>query len=396
VTSVAAPKLAPVESPDRVDASSGHKRGLGLLAFGALGVVFGDLGTSPLYALQECFTGHYPVAPTPDNVRGAISLFIWSLVIVVSIKYVAIIMRADNEGEGGILALLAMTSTKKDQTAPRTPRTGRRLGIVLLLGFLGAALLYGDGVITPAISVLSAVEGIEIATPAFKSLVVPISVAILIALFLLQRLGTGRLGLVFGAVLAAWFLAIATIGVGSLASHGVAILAALDPRWGIRFFSRNGLHGLPILGAVVLCLTGVEALYADMGHFGRRPIRLAWFALVLPALVLSYLGQGALLLDRPSAAMRPFFNSVPAWGLMPMVVLATAATVVASQALIAAAFSMTHQASQLGYLPRLRVAHMSAEQIGQIYLPGLNWALMISCVLVTITFRSSGGLAAAF
>ena len=372
----------------------GNRHALALLAFGALGVVFGDLGTSPLYALQECFTGRYPVTASPDNVRGAVSLFVWALVIIVSVKYIAIIMRADNEGEGGILALLAMTSGNPQSSDRR--RKGGRLGIVLMLGFLGAALLYGDGVITPAISVLSAVEGLEIATPAFKPYIVPIAAAILVALFLLQRFGTGRLGLVFGSVLAAWFIAIAAIGSWSLASHGVAIVSALDPRWAIRFFAEHGIRGVPVLGAVVLCLTGVEALYADMGHFGRRPIRLAWFALVFPALVLSYLGQGALLLDRPAASTRPFFNSAPAWSLIPLIVLATAATIVASQALIAAAYSMTRQAAQLGYLPRARVAHTSAEQIGQIYLPGLNWSLMLACLLVTITFRSSSGLAAAF
>jgi KUP system potassium uptake protein len=396
MASSVATQTQPIEASERLEAPRYRRRGVAFLAFGALGVVFGDLGTSPLYALQECFTGQYRVAPSADNVRGAVSLFVWALVVVVSIKYVAIIMRADNKGEGGILALLAMTSGDSSNSDERKPRTGRRLATVLILGFLGAALLYGDGVITPAISVLSAVEGIEIATPALKPLVVPISLTILVALFLLQRFGTGRLGLMFGSVLASWFLAIAAIGIGNLASHGLSIAAALDPRWAVRFFSLHGIHGVPVLGAVVLCLTGVEALYADMGHFGRRPIRIAWFALVFPALVLSYLGQGALLLDRPSAAVRPFFNSVPAWGLIPMVIVATAATVVASQALIAAAFSMTRQAAQLGYLPRVRVEHTSAEQIGQIYLPGLNWVLMIACLLITLAFRSSGALAAAF
>ncbi len=376
------------------NAPSGRR--LALLTLGALGVVFGDLGTSPLYALQECFGGAYPVTATPDNVRGAVSLFIWALVIVVSVKYVAIIMRADNQGEGGILALLSMAVGGKGTSRPNGLQQLRRAAIVLGLGFVGAALLYGDGVITPAISVLSAIEGLEVATPMFRPFIVPLAVLILIGLFAAQRLGTGKVGAVFGVVLTMWFVTIATIGAWNLSAHGVAIASAIDPRWGLRFFEVHGWRGVPVLGAVVLCLTGVEALYADMGHFGRRPIRVAWFSLALPALILSYLGQGALLLDRPDAASRPFFNSVPAWGLYPMVVLATAATVVASQALIAAAFSMTSQAAQLGYLPRVRVAHTSSRQIGQIYLPGLNWALMIACLAVTLGFRSSSALAAAF
>jgi KUP system potassium uptake protein len=383
------------------DETSGHHgaptgRGLAFLTLGALGVVFGDLGTSPLYALQECFGGAYPVTATADNVRGAVSLFIWALVIVVSVKYVAIIMRADNQGEGGILALLSMAVGGKGTGTPNGLAQLRRAAIVLGLGFVGAALLYGDGVITPAISVLSAIEGLEVATPMFRPYIVPLAVLILIALFAAQRFGTGKVGAVFGVILATWFVTIAAIGAWNLSAHGLAIASAVDPRWAFRFFEVHGWRGVPVLGAVVLCLTGVEALYADMGHFGRRPIRIAWFSLALPALILSYLGQGALLLDRPAAAMRPFFNSVPAWGLYPMVVLATAATVVASQALIAAAFSMTSQAAQLGYLPRVRVAHTSSHQIGQIYLPGLNWTLMIACVAVTVGFRSSSALAAAF
>jgi KUP system potassium uptake protein len=362
-------------------------RRLAWLTLGALGVVFGDLGTSPLYALQEAFGGAYPIAATRDNIHGAISLFIWSLIIVVSVKYVTIIMRADNQGEGGILALLAMALGGEQR---------KRAALVLALGFIGAALLYGDGVITPAISVLSAVEGLEVATPVFKPFIVPAAVVILIGLFSLQRFGTGKVGAVFGVVLAAWFVTIAAIGAWNLATHGAAIMSAMDPRWSLRFFQAHGWRGVPVLGAVVLCLTGVEALYADMGHFGRRPIRVAWYTLALPALVLSYLGQGAMLLERPAAASQPFFNSVPQWGLYPMVVLATAATVVASQALIAAAFSMTSQASQLGYLPRVRVAHTSSQQMGQIYLPGLNWTLMIACVAITLAFRSSSALAAAF
>ena len=369
-------------------------RVLAALTLGALGVVFGDLGTSPLYALQDAFGGPHPVDATPDNIRGVISLFVWSLVIVVSVKYVALIMQADNRGEGGILALLAMALGGTPNGSAAAPL--RRAAVVTALGFAGAALLYGDGIITPAISVLSAVEGLEVATPVFHPFIVPLAATILIALFLLQRLGTGRVGRVFGVILAAWFTAIAALGVWNLVTHGAGIVSALDPRWGVRFFAQHGWRGVPVLGAVVLCLTGVEALYADMGHFGRRPIRVAWYALVLPSLVLSYLGQGALLLVRPEAASRPFYSAMPPWALFPMVGLATAATVVASQALIAAVFSMTSQAAQLGYLPRVRVAHTSSRHIGQIYLPGLNWALMVACVAVTIGFRSSASLAAAF
>ena len=388
-----------VEPQDHAGGSSPTGKHLAWLTLGALGIVFGDLGTSPLYALQEAFTGAYPMAASRENVLGAVSLFIWSLIVVVCVKYVTIIMRADNHGEGGILALLAMalgSSGQKEDTngARRSGVIG--MPVVLTLGFLGAALLYGDGVITPAISVLSAVEGLEVATPMLQPFIVPIAAVILIVLFSLQRLGSGRVGAMFGVVLATWFVTIAVLGAWNLSLHGTQIIAAIDPRWSLRFFRLHGLRGVPVLGAVVLCLTGVEALYADMGHFGRRPIRVAWYALALPALVLSYLGQGALLLETPAAASRPFFNSVPSWGLYPMVALATAATVVASQALIAAAFSMTSQAAQLGYLPRVRVAHTSARQIGQVYLPGLNWMLMLACLGVTVGFKTSGALAAAF
>ncbi|MFI5310681.1 MAG: potassium transporter Kup [Gemmatimonadales bacterium] len=370
-----------------------------MLTLGALGVVFGDLGTSPLYALQECFSGPYPVPPTSANVLGTISLFVWSLLVVVSVKYIAIIMRADNQGEGGILALTALAlgrAQSGDPLARARRRAPRALGIVLALGFAGAALLYGDGVITPAISVLSAIEGLEVATPVFAPFVIPLSLVILVGLFAVQPYGTGRVGKVFGVVLATWFVSIAALGVWSLGVHGIGVLSALDPRWGIRFFARNGWHGVPVLGAVVLCLTGVEALYADMGHFGRRPIRIAWHALALPALILSYLGQGALLLERPGAAARPFFNALPGWAVYPMVALATAATIVASQALIAAVFSMTQQAAHLGYVPRVRVVHTSSHEIGQVYLPAVNWLLMLACVAIVLGFRSSGALAAAF
>jgi KUP system potassium uptake protein len=359
-----------------------------LLALSALGVVFGDLGTSPLYALQEAFHGSRGVATTPANVVGIVSLFIWALVLMVSVKYVAILMRAGNRGEGGILALLALL------VSGRRTRV-RRASWVVGLALLGAAMLYGDGVITPAISVLSAVEGLRVATPVFEPYVVPITVVILVGLFAFQRFGTGRVGIVFGPVLALWFVTIAVLGVNALV-EAPEVLSAFNPLHGVRFFARNGWHGLLALGAVVLCLTGGEALYADMGHFGPKPIRVAWYYLALPALVLSYLGQGALLLHRPAAADRPFYSMVPEWAVYPMVALATAATIIASQALIAAVFSLTRQASQLGYLPRAQIVQTSGSAIGQIYLPGLNWLLMAATLGVVIAFRSSDRLAAAF
>lgn len=356
------------------------------LAIAALGVVFGDLGTSPLYALQEAFTGPHAVAATRANVLGVISLFLWSLVLVVSTKYVVFLMRADNHGEGGILSLLALTGA----------RTGRRYAtLVIMLGLLGAALLYGDGVITPAISVLSAVEGLVVASPALEPLVIPATIAILIGLFAIQRYGSGRVGRLFGPILASWFVAIAILGALAI-RHDPSILGALSPRYAIDYFARHGLHGIPVLGAVVLCLTGGEALYADMGHFGARPIRVSWFVLVLPALVLSYLGQGANLLAHPEAATRPFYAAAPAVLLYPLIALATAATVIASQALITAVFSLTRQAVHLGYWPRTRVVHTSAEEQGQVYVPSFNWAVMVATLAIVLGFRSSGALAAAF
>jgi KUP system potassium uptake protein len=385
VTQVATP-LGSASEPATLDHETG--RPLAILALSALGVVFGDLGTSPLYALQEAFHGSRGVMATAPNVVGIVSLFIWSLVLMVSVKYVAMLMRAGNRGEGGILALLALL------VSGRAPVV-RRVGVLVALALLGAAMLYGDGVITPAISVLSAVEGLRIATPVFEPYVVPITVVILIGLFASQRFGSGRVGIVFGPVLAVWFVTIAILGVNALVS-APEILAAFNPLNGMRFFARNGWHGVLALGAVVLCLTGGEALYADMGHFGAKPIRVAWYYLALPALVLSYLGQGALLLHQPTAADRPFYSMVPAWALYPMVALATAATIIASQALISAVFSLTRQAGQLGYLPRAQIVHTSGSAIGQIYLPGLNWVLMVATLGVVVTFRSSDRLAAAF
>jgi KUP system potassium uptake protein len=361
-------------------------RPVAALAIAALGVVFGDLGTSPLYALQEAFAGHHGVAATPANVLGIISLFLWSLLLVVSIKYVVFLMRADQRGEGGILVLLALTGA----------RAGRRYAtLVIGLGLFGAALLYGDGVITPAISVLSAVEGLQVASPSFQRFVIPVTIVILVGLFFVQRYGSGRVGRFFGPVLALWFVAIAILGAAAI-RHDPGILRAIDPRYAIDYFARYGLHGVPILGAVVLCLTGGEALYADMGHFGARPIRFAWFALVLPSLLLSYLGQGAYLLAHPEAASRPFYASAPEAALVPLVVLATAATVIASQALITAVFSLTRQAIQLGYWPRTHIVHTSADEEGQIYVPGFNWAVMVATIALVLGFKSSGALAAAF
>ncbi|HTE45941.1 MAG TPA: KUP/HAK/KT family potassium transporter, partial [Gemmatimonadaceae bacterium] len=361
---------------------------MAMLALSALGIVFGDLGTSPLYALQEAFHGERGVAATPENVLGIVSLFLWSLLLMVSVKYVAVLMRAGNRGEGGILALLALLLGDRGQPL-------RRASWFVVLALLGTAMLYGDGVITPAISVLSAVEGLKVATPAFATYVVPITIAILIGLFAVQPYGSGRVGTVFGPVLAFWFVVIAVLGVHSLSAYPGA-LAAINPVYAVRFFAHNGLHGFFALGAVVLCLTGGEALYADMGHFGPNPIRLAWYALALPALILSYLGQAAFLLQHPGAAARPFYSTVPPWALYPMVALATAATIIASQALISAVFSLTRQAAQLGYSPRVQVVHTSGSSIGQIYLPGLNWLLLAATIAIVLFFKSSDRLAAAF
>ncbi len=368
--------------------TAGGRRALAGTALAALGVVYGDIGTSPLYALKECFAPEHGLAPTAFNVLGVLSLIFWSLNFVVSLKYLTFIMEADNRGEGGIMALLALLRPRR-----------RRGGVLPLLtgtGLFGAALLYGDGVITPAISVLGAVEGIAVAAPQIPPWVVPIvSSAILVALFMFQRRGTARVGAVFGRVMVVWFTSIALLGLHGILLHP-EVLAAVNPWHAIDFFLRDGLRGFLILGAVVLVVTGGEALYADMGHFGKRPIRLAWFAVVLPALVLNYFGQGALLLDRPSAAVNPFYSLVPGWALYPMVAIATAAAVVASQALISGAFSLTRQAVQLGYSPRVTIRHTSQTEIGQIYLPGVNRLLGVACVLLVLTFRSTGNLASAY
>lgn len=360
-------------------------KALAALSLAALGVVYGDIGTSPLYALKECFGAQHGIDATRENVLGVVSLILWSLNFVVSYKYIAQVMRADNRGEGGILALLALVSG----------REGKRRVLLVLLGLFGAALLYGDGVITPAISVLSAIEGLDYATSLFHDWVVPLTAIILVVLFLVQKRGTGGIGVLFGPVMVVWFFCIAGLGVsGILREPGV--LAAVNPWYAVEFFVRDGKQGFLILGAVVLVLTGGEALYADMGHFGRRPIRLAWFSLVLPALMLNYFGQAALLLESPTSVENPFYALVPHPFLYPMVALATVATIVASQALISGAFSLTQQAVQLGYSPRVTIIHTSEKERGQIYVPEVNRALMIACIWLVVSFRSSTNLAAAY
>lgn len=362
-----------------------------VLALGALGVVYGDIGTSPLYALRECFVGAHAVPPTPGNILGVLSLIFWSLMVVVSIKYLIFVMRADNEGEGGVLALLALIS-------PSGPSGSARRMALVLAGLFAAGLLYGDGVITPVISVLSAVEGLNVATDWFEPFIVPIALVILLVLFAIQRRGTAGLGAVFGPTMVVWFTTIGLLGLLAIlrqsADH-VSVLYAINPLYAARFFLANGMHGLLILGAVVLVVTGGEALYADMGHFGIRPIRLAWYGLALPGLLLNYFGQGALLLERTNV-VNPFFELAPLWLLYPLVALSTLATIIASQALISGSFSLTQQASQLGYLPRFNIIHTSGTTVGQIYIPEVNTALMVTCVLLVLGFQNSSNLAGAY
>ncbi len=365
-----------------------HGKRLALLCLAALGVVYGDIGTSPLYAIRECFFGEYGMSPTTDNVLGVLSLVLWALIIVVTVKYLSYILRADNNGEGGIIALMALV----------LPEGRRRKGlsvVLVTLGLFGASLLYGDGMITPAISVLSAVEGLHVATPFFDPYVVPVTVAILVGLFLFQRRGTGNVGVVFGPVTLLWFAVIAVLG-GTSIVKSPGVLAAVSPHYGLAFLLRNSLAGFLTLGGVFLVVTGSEALYADLGHFGRRPIRIVWYSVVLPALLLNYFGQGALLLRNPQHAHNPFYNLAPAWALYPLVALATAATIIASQAIISGAFSLTRQAIQLGFCPRMRIEHTSAEEIGQVYIPLVNWVLMAATIGLVLAFRSSSTLAAAY
>ena len=378
--------------PAVAPAHSAHQGNLAPLALAALGVVFGDIGTSPLYALKECVAKEHGIAPEPGNILGLLSLIFWSLIMVVTVKYLSFIMRADNGGEGGILALLALVPEKLER------RRGPKMGWIAVIVVFGAALLYGDGVITPAISVLSAIEGLEVATDTLKPVVVPITCLILVALFWIQKRGTEGIGKVFGPIMIAWFLVLATLGVFYIVQVP-AVLVAVNPVHAVRFFVAHGKHAFVVLGSVVLVITGGEALYADMGHFGRRPIRLAWYGLVLPALVLNYFGQGALLLQHPERAVadNPFFAMVPKGPLTyALVALAAMATVIASQALISGAFSLTHQAVQLGFLPRVTVKHTSHETEGQIYIPEVNWALAIACIALVLTFRESSRLAAAY
>jgi KUP system potassium uptake protein len=361
-----------------------------VLALGALGVVYGDIGTSPLYTVKECFHGPHAMSLTQGNILGVMSLIFWSLTVVVTIKYVMFILKADNHGEGGIYALAALFLGKGRQNV--SPGTVNRL---VLLAIFGAALLYGDGIITPVISVLSAVEGLNVATTTAEPFVLPISCVVLIGLFLFQSQGTDRIGRIFGPIMIFWFAALATLGLIQI-FRMPGILAALDPRHAVTFFATNHLHGMVVLGAVVLCITGGEALYADMGHFGRGPIRLSWLGLVFPALLLNYLGQTALLLENPQAAINPFYGLVPRFLLYPMVALATTATVIASQAMISGVFSLTQQAIQIGYCPRLRIVHTSGETKGQIYMPWVNSMMMLGCLGLALAFKESSRLASAY
>jgi len=358
------------------------------LTLAALGVVYGDIGTSPLYTMKEVFAGaHHPVPLTPDNILGILSLIFWSLILLVSLKYAVFIMRADNHGEGGIMALMALV-----RKHTRNPVQARNLA---LLGLFGTALFYGDGVITPAISVLSAVEGLEVATPAFKPWIIPLTLGVLFGLFAVQKHGTGKVGSLFGPVTTLWFLVLGLLGVVNIV-QAPQVLSALAPHYALYFFLAQPGLAFFSLGAVFLAVTGTETLYADMGHFGAKPVRLAWAGLVLPALTLNYFGQGALLMTHPEAIAHPFYHLAPEWGLYPLVVLATAATVIASQAVISGVYSITSQAIQLGYAPRMVVQHTSSRERGQIYLPGANWALFLAVAALVLAFGSSSSLAAAY
>lgn len=402
----------------------GHPEGkyLFLLSLTALGVVYGDIGTSPLYALKECFHGPHAVIPSPANVYGVLSLIFWALVLIISVKYLAFILRADNRGEGGVVALMSLVTPSREKKKGEAGR--KRARTIVAMGLFGAALLYGDGMITPAISVLSAIEGLEIAFPheeipieadalpaatpgelekaaetlqegGIGALVVPITIVILVVLFIFQKRGTAGVGVVFGPVTAIWFFTLGTLGIWNIIASP-AVLWAVMPWHAVEFFLQNGSRGFLVLGSVFLAVTGAEALYADLGHFGLRPIRVTWYSLVFPALLLNYFGQGALLLRNPGAAENPFYRMGPSWALIPMVAIATAATVIASQAVISGSFSLTRQAIQLGYIPRLRIEHTSAREIGQIYVPAVNWFLAIACIGLVVGFRSSSRLAAAY
>jgi KUP system potassium uptake protein len=376
--------LAANAGPRRVQNS---RSSLAALTLGAIGVVYGDIGTSVLYAMKEVFGGgHVPF--TTDNVYGILSIFFWTLTVIVSIKYVVLVLRADNNGEGGLVAMLALASTSV-RDRPELRR------VLLVVGIFGTCLFYGDGVITPAISVLSAIEGLEVLSPQLSHYVIPLTLAVLFLLFAVQKRGTGGIGRFFGPITLVWFAAIALLGVAHIASNP-SILKALSPHYALRFMYHNPVITFIILGAVVLCVTGAEALYADLGHFGKKPIRLAWFAIVMPALTLNYFGQGALLLSNPEAVKNPFYLMGPDWAILPLVGLATMATVIASQAMITGAFSVTKQAVQLGYLPRLQIRHTSVRETGQIYIPFVNWGLFVAIVMAVVMFKSSSNLAAAY
>jgi KUP system potassium uptake protein len=373
---------APESPPALIESRPTGKR-LAALTLLALGVVYGDIGTSPLYALREAFNETYGIAVTTANVYGILSLIIWALILVVSLKYIVFVLRADNRGEGGILSLLALNLQRMHRTADRPQRF-----LIIALGLVGASLLYGEGIITPAISVLSAMEGIRVYAPGFRYLVIPLTVGILIALFSYQSRGTRGVGKIFGPVTLLWFATIGTLGTAEIVREPRTLLA-LSPHFGVAFFFEHGFAGFLVLGAVVLAVTGAEALYADMGHFGKRPIRTAWFAVVLPALLLNYFGQGALILRDPNSAVNPFYLLAPPFFHYPLLVIATAAAIVASQALISGSFSLTRQCVQLGYCPRVRIIHTSKSEFGQIYMPGVNWALLAGCLLIVVGFRSS-------
>ncbi len=390
----------PSQTSSRVQSSNhstGQHNGLSprarnvALALGALGIVYGDIGTSPLYAIKECFHGLHAIALNEGNILGVLSLVFWSLTMVVSIKYVIFILRADNKGEGGIYALLALIPTDSDSGM----LPSRLYSTVVIAGIFGAALLYGDGIITPAISVLSAVEGLQVATTAAAPVVIPLTCTVILLLFLVQRHGTAGIGRIFGPVLLVWFAAIAGLGTAEVARHH-HILMALNPVHALDFFIQNRLHGMVVLGSVVLCITGGEALYADLGHFGPAAIRISWLAVAFPALLLNYFGQGALLLEHPDFASNPFYGLVPRTLLYPMVALSTLATVIASQAMISGVFSLTQQAVQLGFFPRIRIVHTSSETQGQIYIPQINYALMIACISLVLIFGESSRLAGAY
>jgi KUP system potassium uptake protein len=381
--------MSQASNQDNPNAKGGHgSAGMVALVAGAVGVVFGDIGTSPLYTIKEMFHPHFGLTPDAATVKGLLSLGFWSLLLVVTLKYVIVIMRADNEGEGGIMALTAL--------AQRSLKPGSRLSYVVgILGIFGAALFFGDGMITPPITVLGAVEGLEVISPVFKQWVVPISLVILCGLFAVQRFGTAKVGKAFGPIMITWFVVIAAFGLYNIAQNPI-VLKAMNPYWAWHFFATHNWHAVLILGAVVLTVTGGEALYADLGHFGKKPIRWGWFGFVLPALVMNYFGQGAVLLENPKAVANPFYMSIPGWAQIPMLGLATVAAAVASQAVITGAFSVTRQAIQLGYLPRLAIKYTSKDTIGQIYVPSINWMLFAAVIMLVFAFRSSSALATAY